>query len=647
MSRLRLTWIAGLLLFSALGSAWALAQEAPESLLPKEFDKPAPRPRKPAPVAVHAEPTAAVRPPVVAPPAVAPAVKPAANPGTVSLPGAMPVSGAALPTDVPIRGVVSETFPTGLNSMADITSLPPDKLDEALGLKPRYDIPPGARRAMLHVGLLGSDEGGLPPLSLAHQDGGLVRAALLGNQGLLVSRWGHILLRRALASRLDAPAGMDPAEFAADRAALLVRMGEGDAARALVQDVDPANYTPPLVDAAVAAYIATADFNGICPVLAQQDPILSQNGGRSDGQWQVFRAICATFSGDGAGGMAQLDHLTRTGAMPRFDMLLAQKYAGAAGKARRAVTIEWGTVSDMTPWRYALAIATGLNPPAELTQSAPLMYDSAAALAPMLGLGARADAADRAGGAGLLSSAAMVDLYSQIYSDDGVKGAAADRALQLHDAYLGDTPAARMDAMQQLWDGAGGPLQRYSRIALTAYAAARLAPAGDQAKNAGDLIASMLAAGLDANALRWAGLVDVGSQGWALLALAEPGARAPIDAGALGAFKNQDGSDHSRKSAFLLAGLAGLGRVNAGVRRDFGGKLAIDIDGPTRWTRAIDRAAAVGNPTLVALLAGLGMQGDGWDKMTPRYLYHIVGALNRVGLQGEARMIAAEAVARG
>jgi hypothetical protein len=55
----------------------------------------------------------------------------------------------------------------------------------------------------------------------------------------------------------------------------------------------------------------------------------------------------------------------------------------------------------------------------------------------------------------------------------------------------------------------------------------------------------------------------------------------------------------------------------------------------------------VDNPTLVALLAGLGMQGDGWDKMTPRYLYHIVGALNRVGLEGEARMIAAEAVARG
>ena len=33
--------------------------------------------------------------------------------------------------------------------------------------------------------------------------------------------------------------------------------------------------------------------------------------------------------------------------------------------------------------------------------------------------------------------------------------------------------------------------------------------------------------------------------------------------------------------------------------------------------------------------------------MTPRYLYHIVSSLNRVGLGAEARMIAAEAVARG
>ena len=49
----------------------------------------------------------------------------------------------------------------------------------------------------------------------------------------------------------------------------------------------------------------------------------------------------------------------------------------------------------------------------------------------------------------------------------------------------------------------------------------------------------------------------------------------------------------------------------------------------------------------LTLIEGLGMQGSGWDKMTARHLYHIVRALDQAGLNAEARMIAAEAVARG
>jgi hypothetical protein len=60
----------------------------------------------------------------------------------------------------------------------------------------------------------------------------------------------------------------------------------------------------------------------------------------------------------------------------------------------------------------------------------------------------------------------------------------------------------------------------------------------------------------------------------------------------------------------------------------------------------ITRAAEVDNAALVVLLAGLGMQGESWQQMTPRHLYHITAALRRVGLEAEARMIAAEAVAR-
>ena len=45
---------------------------------------------------------------------------------------------------------------------------------------------------------------------------------------------------------------------------------------------------------------------------------------------------------------------------------------------------------------------------------------------------------------------------------------------------------------------------------LTAYAAARLTPIDDAAEDAGRLVASMLTAGLERDALRWTELVDEG-----------------------------------------------------------------------------------------------------------------------------------------
>ena len=58
------------------------------------------------------------------------------------------------------------------------------------------------------------------------------------------------------------------------------------------------------------------------------------------------------------------------------------------------------------------------------------------------------------------------------------------------------------------------------------------------------------------------------------------------------------------------------------------------------------RAGEVRNAALVTMLMGVGMQGDDWSRMTPRHLYHIVSALRRSGMEAEARMIAAEALAR-
>ncbi len=602
--------------FVALSPVWAVAQDTPESLLPPGFEKPRASkstPAVPKPASATPDSTSA---PMVQPIPIGPGAE--AQPAKVTT---LP-SGARIPT------------------LKELEAMSPDQLDELLGLKPKNDMPGAARRALKRVGLLAEDEGGMPAGSLASQNDQLVRAIIAGNTGSSVSRWGHILLRRALASRLDAPRDSNAADFVAVRAALLVRMGEGEAARALVQDVDAGNYTAELTQAAIDAYALTADITGICPVVAVQ------GGLRKDADWRVLRAICSVFQGD-ASGMAQLDRLQGGGVWPQIDMLLAQKYAGAAGKSRRAVKIEWDGVNTLNPWRYALTIAVGLEPPEALLKDAPLRYSLAAATAPMLPLPARAAGADRAAGVGVLSSAAMVDLYGQIYAQDDIAGDWSDRADALRTAYTGASPADRLAAMRLLWDGAADPLQRYSRQVLTAYAAARMPVSNDLAKDAPDLIASMLAAGLDRNALRWAPLVDEGSLGWAMLAVAAPDRTAVVSGGALNGFYGKDSSTDYRKSRFLLAGLAGLGRVDQAASGDFAAKLGIEPNRQTHWTRLIDQAAAVNNQALVALLAGVGMQGDGWDKMTSVNLYHIVAALNRVGLSAEARMIAAEAVARG
>ena len=621
----------------ALTSVWALAQDAPESLLPPGFDRPAPkaasaRPAAPAPVAPAA-------------PDPGPRASGSSSGGSSPVVQRLPSGGGSISSS---SSGSSVTAPAAIGTSS--VKLPPldvlakmsaEELTDLLGLRPKYDIPAAARRSMKQIGVLAESEGGLPAASLASQNASLVRAALAGNKGALVSRWGHIMLRRALASRLDAPETMNAADFTAMRAALLLRMGEGEAARALVQDIDSGNYTPELTQAALESYIFTADFTGICPA------VTIQGGSRKDPQWRAVSAICAAFRGDGNAGLSQLDQQLGAKAMPKIDLLLAQKYAGAAGKARRAVKIEWDGVKELTPWRYAMTIAVGLQPPPALMKNADPYYDYMTVAAPMLGLEARAAAADRAAGAGILSSTAMVDLYSQIFANDDITGDWATQADQLRNAYVAGDANSRMAAIKLLWDGASGPEQRYSRQVLTAFAAARLPADGGLRADAGELIASMLTAGLDQNAMRWAALVDDGSQEWGLLALAAPTSSAPVELGALEKFNSNDKSEEARKSGFLLAGLAGLGRVSTQTADEFAKKLKLDMTRQTRWTGLIAKSAEVDNKVLVALLAGVGMQGSSWAKMTPLHLYHIVAALNRVGLDAEARMIAAEAVARG
>ncbi|MEL7217306.1 MAG: hypothetical protein AAGK01_02630, partial [Pseudomonadota bacterium] len=172
----------------------------PESILPPGFDDPEPAP-PPAPAPAPA--------PTSTPPPTPGTSGPSVSPGT-TLPGTAPVPGALPPVPEVSSGDLAR-----LPSVEELENMSTDDLDDLLGLKPRYDIPPAARRSLSQVGVLSTEEGGLPTASLVKQPAALVRAALAGTKGPVVSRWGHILLRRTVASRLTAPDGMNPVEFAA------------------------------------------------------------------------------------------------------------------------------------------------------------------------------------------------------------------------------------------------------------------------------------------------------------------------------------------------------------------------------------------------------------------------------------------------
>ena len=585
----------------ALSAGLTGALAAQESLLPPGFDeRPAPRPRATPSPRPTAHPTSAP-----AAHATAPVPHASAAPAHPAL--AVPTR-ATLPEDTAVTA--GTPAPAAAPEVDPIDAIDPAVIDLLVQKSaPKFDIPLSARRSLDRVGFLAEMDGGFPAVSTHYLSGDYV-AALLGKmQGPLVSRWGHILMRRVLASRLDTPVGMNGADWAALRAALLLRMGEADAARALVQEVDSGFYTRQLEDAAMDSYLATADPAGLCPI----DALTAAD--RAEWNWDLSRSICLAFNGsEGSPALAQLDHDLKAGQINKLDVLLAQKFAGSANTTHRAVQIEWGDVDSLTPWRTGLA--------------------------------SRATAADQSAAMGVLSSAAMVDLYAEIATLQEPDATWGPLATQLHNAYVAASAADRLSAIKALWGDSSDPVRQVSRQVLTAYAAARIEPSAALDSDAAALLTSMLSAGLDRNAVRWAPYVAVGSQAWGILAVASPAKLAPVGGDALAAFKSSDTSDGTLRSGLLLAGLMGLGRIDPQTGQGFAGKLGIDLARRSRWSDAIDAAAASNNPALVAMLAGYGMQGSGWHRMTPMHLYHIIGALRQVGLDAEARMIAAEAVAR-
>lgn len=610
--RVRHFSLAAVSLTALLVAIPVLGQSSPESLLPPGFGDNA----------------AASRP--------APTPSPTPAPGPVP---ARPATPAA--NDSSSQTVSDQTVP---ESDLNIPSLPEDRaevdldaLDDAF--QPKYELSPGERRSLSEIGVLTPRYNGLPKDAFG-QEGGQYLTSLIKNlNGPILSRWGSILLRRTLLSKVNSPDNVNPADWSAERAWRLLRMGEADAARSLVLKVDRGNYTPRLYEVAMQAQLATADPAGVCPLV---------DGGIkvSDAPtWIMFRPICASFTGEQSRATSLLQQARRNKVATGIDYLLAEKTIGAGFEGRRAVSIRWDDIEFFNNWRFGLGAATGVEAPDRLYAKAGRHVQGWRVRAPMLSFESRMKAADTAAALGVLSNQAMVDLYSAAYDDPETNDERKAQASLLRQAYIDDTAEARIAAMRDLWDRSDGALTQYSAKILTARAAAKIPPSDALSDQSADLIASMMSAGLDRSAIRWAGIVEQGSDGWALLAVGSP-ADASVSYSALDDFGDNDVSTGQLRSKFLLAALAGLGRVDKETIDDFADDLSLALNRSTRWTKAIESAARRGQQGTVALLAAVGMQGRSWQVMSPLHLYHITRSLKRVGLEAEARMIAAEALTR-
>ena len=552
-----------------------------------------------------------------------------------------PAPSAPAPAAEPQRETASRTRGDGFQGL--IEELVVDDIAPQAA-PPPVEYPGHARRNPFVAGALDPTNFGLGEAPWGAANGSFLGGVMRHMDTPLASRWAHIGLRNALLASARAPRGLNPVDWAAERAWLLLRMGEADAAEMVVATIDTDRFTPKMVQVAVQSALANSDPLGLCPLTAQM--------GRVEPQiLPLVQAICASLNGESESAKAQIDSARRRGTIGGIDLALAQKVVGAAGDTGTAATIEWEPVEALTSWRYGMSTATAMSPPERLIEGASPQLRAWYASAPMVPLQNRLDSARIAAGLGVFSAQALTDLYSWIYDSTDPNELGGTDAWQLRLAYAGRDLETRLGAMRRLWGQGEGRLQREASRALLGRAASRIRPNTELVEDAPELIASMLAAGMDKEAARWAEAVgdmdgEAGDRAWAMLALGAPEGTVDVSAGRVNAFIGDDDSAGKKRSALLVAGLAALGRLDVSTASRLNGRHGLQIERSSPWAQMIDAAARRNQTGSVLVLAGTGLQSGDFASMPSAHLFHIVMGLRNTSQDFLARMIAAEALAR-
>lgn len=589
-------FLAGAAALALAAALPAIAQERPESILPPGFGEPTTTPE---PVTNNAEP----------------ASKPATE-------------------QTSVEGSAVEI----------VESLLGDELVEAEPV-PQVEYPRFARRDPRTAGTLDPIDVGIGSRPWGAASGKALEILMRRMDTPLASRWAHIGLRTALLAKAISPSDVHPADWAAERAWLLLRMGEADAARLLIASVDSDRFTPKMSQVALQSALASSDPSAMCPVegeLAKLEPRVAA----------LVGAICASLSGESERAAADIEAARRRGRVGGIDLALADKVVGAGAETSRAVTIEWEPVDRLNSWRYGLSTATGIMPPDRLINSASLQTKAWLARAPIFPATQRLPAARVAAALGVFSSQALIDLYATSYDATDPDELGGTEAWQLRLAFIGKDQNARLAAMRTIWGNADSPLDRVAAQVLLSRAARRVVPDADLQSDAPDLVASLLAGGFDREAARWARTLgdmddEASDRVWAMLALGAPETSGlGISASRIASFADRDQSEDKQRTALLVAGLAGLGRINPATAGRLNRTYRLGLGAKTDWTNLIDGAMRRRQAGTSLVLTASALQGGDFEQVRPFYMFHAINALQKTGQGYLARMIAAEALAR-
>lgn len=510
---------------------------------------------------------------------------------------------------------------------------------------PQVEYPASARRDPHFAGTLDPQAIGVGFQPWGATSGKSLEILMRRMDTPLASRWAHIGLRNALLARAASPADVHPADWAAERAWLLLRMGEADAARLLIASVDTDRFTPKMNQIALQSALASSDPSAMCALDGRLDKLEPKVA-------SLVTAICASLSGEAERAAADIEQARRRGRVGGIDLSLADKVVGAGAETSRAVTIEWEPVDQLNIWRYGLSTATAMMPPERLINASSLQTQAWLARAPMFNATQRLPSGRIAAALGVLSSQALIDLYATAYDATDPDALGGTEAWQLRLAFVGKDLDARMAAMRTIWGNAQSPLDRVAAQVLLSRAARRVAPHADLESDAPDLVASLLAGGFDREAARWARVLgdmddDSADRVWAMLALGAPDTRGlGVSASRIEEFANRDESEGKRRTGLLVAGLAGLGRISGTTAGRLNSQYRLGLGGKTGWSDLIDGAMRRRQAGTSLVLTASALQGREFDRVRPLYLYHSINALQRTGQGYLARMIAAEALAR-